>query len=404
MSDSFLHGVEVLEIDSGAAPIRAVATSVIGLVGTAPHADPTLFPLDTPVLVASQTLAAALLANLPADAEPSDDRGTLPTALAAVFDQARPPVVVVRVDDEETEAAQLAEVAGSSVTNQGVYALLTAQQMVGVQPRILAAPGHTHQVPMAGEPAAAVANPVAVALKAVAARLRAVAVIDGPNDTLAAATAKLTREGGDRVYMVDGHAKALSLGGEIVTAPASGFVAGRIARTDAENGFWHSPSNKPLNGVLGQGRHVSFSLSDPAAESNLLNAAGVATIVSIDGGFVLWGNRTGPDDFLSVRRTADVIHDAIERSHLWALDRPQSGQLLQDVLGNVEAYLRELKARGAILGGKAWLDPELNTEATLKAGRAYVNFDFLPPPPLERLTFRAHREDSYFTGLVELAA
>ncbi len=36
MSD-FLHGVEVLELDSGPRPIRIYPTAVIGIVGTAPN-------------------------------------------------------------------------------------------------------------------------------------------------------------------------------------------------------------------------------------------------------------------------------------------------------------------------------------------------------------------------------
>jgi len=405
VSDTYLHGVEVLEIETEARTIRALATSVIGIVGTAPFADADKFPLDTPVLITSPAEAALLTAGVlpatPADA----DRGTLPSAFAGIFDQARPPIVIVRVDANAVETAQLAEVVGQAVGYQGVYALLTAQTVAKAQPRILIAPGFTHQVPTAGEPAVAVANPVVAALKVVADKLRAVVITDGPASTFEEAVSKHEREGGPRVYMVEGDRKVLDpVSKTIVTAPSSAVAAGRIARTDAELGFWHSPSNKPLNGVLGVGRMIEFSLSDPTAESNRLNAVGIATIVSLDGEFRLWGNRTTEVDFLCVRRTADVIHDAVERSYVWAMDRPMSAQLLQDVVGQVEAYLRDLKARGAILGGKAWLDPELNTESSMKAGRAFVNFDFLPPPPLERLTFQSYREDAYFSELVTLTA
>lgn len=36
MPANFLHGVETIEIEKGARPIRGVKTAVIGLVGTAP--------------------------------------------------------------------------------------------------------------------------------------------------------------------------------------------------------------------------------------------------------------------------------------------------------------------------------------------------------------------------------
>lgn len=410
MSDAFLHGAEVIEIDDGARPIRAVATSVIGIVGTAPFADPTIFPLDTPVLITRPAQAAALMASYDPVANVAASVGSLPSAIADIHDQAQPPIVVVRVDVAAAGGSQLtnqlAEVRGVQAESSGVYAFLSAKQLVKAQPRILIATGWTHQVPQAGDPLADVANPVAAALKVCADKLRAVAIIDGPNDTDADAIDKAEREGGQRIYFVDPHIKAVDHKGVIVTRPASAAVAGVIARTDRERGFWWSPSNQPINGVLGLSRPIDFSLSDPATSANLLNEAGVATIVNQSGGYLLWGNRTPNDDaawtFLSVRRTADIIHDAVEKSYLWALDRPLSAQLLDDVVGSVEAYLRDLKNRGAILGGRAWLDEALNTPESLKAGRAYVNFDFEPPPPLERLTFRAHREDSYFTELVTL--
>ena len=85
---------------------------------------------------------------------------------------------------------------------------------------------------------------------------------------------------------------------------------------------------------------------------------------------------------------------------LWAMDRPFSEQLLRDIRDSVKSYLSTLEQRGAILGGDCWLDPELNTEATMKAGQLYLDFDIEPPAPLERLTFRAFRNGSYYDELV----
>ncbi|MGF7157618.1 phage tail sheath protein FI [Bartonella heixiaziensis] len=49
MATGFLHGVEVVEVDDGTRPLRAVQSAVIGIVGTAPDADDRAFPLNTPV-------------------------------------------------------------------------------------------------------------------------------------------------------------------------------------------------------------------------------------------------------------------------------------------------------------------------------------------------------------------
>lgn len=396
---AYLHGVEVVELTDGLRPITAVATSVVGLVGTAPHADAVAFPLDTPVLITSPTMAAKLTSALPPGAALNAE-GTLPIALAGLFDQARTPVVVVRVAADADLPDQLALAVGSQVESTGVYALLAAEAMTGAKPRILIATGHTHQQ------IAAAANPVAAALKAVAEKLRAVAVIDGPSDTNAAALAKAGLEGGNRIYHVDPTVGVMDRTGVIVQRPASAHVAGVIALSDQQRGFWWSPSNRPVNGVVSIGRPITFSLSDTTADSNLMNGGNVAVIVNHQG-FRLWGNRTGgpdPVNFLSQRRTLDTVFDALERSFLWALGRPFSVNLLDDITSSTEAYQRELKAEGAMLGGRVWLDPELNTEATFMAGQFYVNIDGEPSAPMERLTFRFQRETGYYAELVSGAA
>ncbi|PZO04858.1 MAG: phage tail protein [Alphaproteobacteria bacterium] len=397
---AFLHGVDVVELTDGVRPIQVVSSSIIGIVGTAPFADADAFPLDTPVLISSPAQAAGLTATLPPNSLINVE-GTLPWAIAGIFDQVKTPVVVIRVAADADAPDQQALVVGQADENTGVYGFLGAQASTGAKPKILIAPGFTHQ-----QLVAATANPVVQALKSVANKLRAIVIADGPNDTNAAAIAKAVLEGADRAYHIDPFVKVLDRTGVIATRPASGFVAGVIARTDQTLGFWWSPSNQVINGIVGIGRPIEFGLSDESATSNLLNEAGVATIVAMSG-FRVWGNRTKTTDplwqFLSVRRTADMVYEAIEQSFIWAMDRPISGQLLGDVEGSVNAYLRDLKARGAILGGKATLNPDLNTEASLKAGRLYVDFDIEPPAPLERITFQARRDGGYYADVIASA-
>lgn len=140
--ETFLHGVEVLDIDGGARPIQTVRSSVIGLVGTAPSADPIAFPLNTPVLIAGSRREAAKLDLL------GTGLGTLPAAMDSIFDQTGAVVIVVRVEKDEEDAGTLANVLGgvNAINGQyeGVHALLGAESVVGFQPRILIAPGFTH--------------------------------------------------------------------------------------------------------------------------------------------------------------------------------------------------------------------------------------------------------------------
>lgn len=395
MTETFLHGVEVVEVNDGTRPITTVRSAVIGLVGTAPRADATAFPLNTPVLIAgSRTQAAKLLANT------GTDDGTLPDAIDSIFDQAGALVVVIRVAPGATENETLANVVGGVDANTGQYtgvsALLGAGSVLGVTPRILIAPGFTHQQPSGG------ANPVVAELQGIAQRLRAIICADGPSTTDAAAFSYAQSHGGRRVYVVDPMVKKLASDGTVVVKPASAAVAGLICRMDNEFGFWWSPSNQVINGILGTERPVDFTFGDVNARANILNEQNVATIIRQDG-FRLWGNRTLSDDpkwaFLSVVRTADMINDSLMRAHLWAVDKNVSKNYVTDVVDGVNSYLRTLTTLGAILGGKCWADPDLNTPESIAGGRVYFDFDFTPPAPAEHITFRSHMVNDYISEI-----
>jgi len=396
MPEQFLHGVEIVEIDDGLRPIQTVKSSVIGIVGTAPRADATVFPLNTPVLVAgSRALAAKLTANAGAD------DGSLPSALDSIFDQSGAAVVVIRVEKGANEAETIANVIGgvnsTSGEYEGVQALLGANSLLGVTPRVLIAPGFTHQRDSEN------ANAVVAELIGVAERLRAVIIADGPNTVDADAIAASNDFGSSRVYLIDPWVKKLNAAGNTVVAPASPVVAGLISKSDNERGFWWSPSNQNINGITGTGRAIDFALGDVNSRANILNENNVATIIREDG-FRLWGNRTLTSDtkwiFLSVRRTADIINDSLLRAHLWAVDRNISKTYIQDVTESVNNYLRYLTSIGAILGGKCYADPDLNTPENIALGKVFFDFDFTPPYPAEQVTFRSHLVNDYITEIL----
>ncbi|WP_456267646.1 phage tail sheath subtilisin-like domain-containing protein [Kushneria sp. AK178] len=500
MADKFLHGPEVLEIDTGPRPIQTVRSSVIGIVGTAPDAegataatlttgtaaagsavdyiavqagtsgnnvriryvDPgqpgtelavsasgnditvTLgtdadgivsstasdvvtavngsseaaalvsaalpdgsdgagltrargyrslsggaaepFPLNTPTLVAGSRTKASRLGTA----------GTLQRALEGVFDQIGAVVIVVRVEEGGDEQQTTANVVGGANAKtgqlEGVHALPGAVSVMGFQPRILIAPGFTHQRENGRR------NAVVAEMLGIADRMRAVVIADGPNTTDDAAQRYANDWGSARVYMHDPWYQVLADDGSYVDEPSSARVAGIIARTDNDQGFWWSPSNKPVNGIVGTSRPVDFTLGDANARANLLNEGGIATTIQQDG-YRLWGNRSLTDDmkwiFLSVRRTADIINDSILRAHLWAVDRNITRTYVEDVTEGVNAYIGGLVARGALLGGRCWPDPDLNTPANVQQGKVYFNFEFTPPYPAEHITFRSMLVNDY---------
>lgn len=498
MSEQFLHGVEIVEIDDGARPISTVKSSVIGLIGTAPNSAPAAtaalstgvvasnnaitwtavtpgiaandvtihlkdpkansqalsvavsgsaivvnlatdgsgvitstaaqvlaaiiasapasllvtaantgastgagvvgasvktqalsggadeaFPLNTPVLIAGSRTQAAGLDTV------GTKEGTLPDAIDAIFDQAGAMIVVVRVAEGVDAAATKSNIIGSGTT--GVNAFLAAESVVKVKPRILIAPGFSHEQAVVAE------------LLGIADQLKAVIIADGPNSTDANAISYRENFGSKRVYVVDPQVKVWdTVSNSEINQPVSARVAGIIAKSDNERGFWWSPSNREIYGIIGTSRAIDFALGDVNSIANYLNENEVATIIQKDG-YRLWGNRTCSGDqkwaFLSVVRTADMIHESLMAAHMWAVDRNITKTYMDDVVEGVNDYLRHLVAVGAILGGKCWADEELNTPDQISQGKVYFDFEFTPPYPAEHITFRSHLVNDYIEEL-----
>lgn len=82
-------------------------------------------------------------------------------------------------------------------------------------------------------------------------------------------------------------------------------------------------------------------------------------------------------------------------AHLWAMDKPMTPTLIKDMIGGINARLREMKTAGLIIDGKCWYDAEANTVDTLKAGKLTIDYDYTPVPPLEDLTLRQRITDQY---------
>lgn len=394
MPANFLHGVEVVELTEGIRPLQTVRSAVIGLIGTAPNADATTYPLNEPVLISGSRAKAALLGT----------GGTLKTAIEGIFDQIGATIVVVRVAEGADEAATITNLEGDSTEKTGVWAFLKSESTLGISPKILIAPGYTHQCTLT--PGSEVANVVVAQLVAISSgsngvgdRLRAIVVADGPNTTQADAQAYADLHVSDRLYVVDPWVKVNST----TVLPASAHVAGVIAKSDAERGFWYSPSNRIIQGIVGTSRAVGFFLGDENAEANILNENDVATIVR-ENGFRLWGNHSTTGDaqfqFLSTRRIIDMVNESVMRAHLWAVDRCITRTYLQDVSESVASYLRSLETRGAILGSRVHIDPDANNETDISNGQVTIDFEITPTYPAERVRFRSILTNGFLVNVL----
>ncbi|BBB99797.1 MULTISPECIES: phage tail sheath subtilisin-like domain-containing protein [Bradyrhizobium] len=468
MTVQYLHGLETIELDSPSGPVETVKSNVIGLVGTAPDADPDIFPLNTPVPVFADALKAGQLKST----------GTLLDAVDAIYSQKSAVIVVTRVAEGETQEESWSSAVGSPSGKTGIWSLLKARPMLRVVPKLLVAPGLTggrptngvknlvigdqgsnyvlattnitiQTPPTGGRQAKAVAqvvggkltgaiitdpgygytdiptvtitgagagasvtatlghvaNPVGVAFASIVDRLRAVAFLDGPGTSYEDAVEYRQDYGSQRISIIDPGVLSWDTENSVyVQKPASAYAAGIQARVDEERGFWYTFSNELIQNIGGPSRPVDFMPNDRDCEANMLNAAQVTTVIH-DDGFRFWGVRgTGTDPLwahLSVRRTADMVYESLERAERSRMDKPFSLQLLADIQLDVNSYLRLLRSRGALIGGKCWIDANINTPATFAAGELSVDFDLEPPALLEHLQFRARRNPQYYVDFIE---
>ena len=380
MATDYHHGVRVHEINTGVRPIRTISTAVIGMVAVADDADAAFFPEDKPVLVTDMATALGK----------AGENGTLARSLDAIADQASPLVVVVRAKKGATEAETKSNVIGSATPGgkyTGMKALLNAETALGVRPRILGAPGLDELS-------------VATELAGIAQKLRAFGYVSGgPSQTKEEAIAYRASFGQRELMVIwPGFTAWDTTANASRDAYAIARALGLRAKIDEEIGWHKTLSNMTVNGVEGLSHDVHWNLQDPATDAGLLNANEVTTLIRRDG-FRFWGSRTCTEDplfaFESYTRTAQVLADTVAEAHLWAVDKPLSPGLAKDILEGLRAKMRSLKAEGYLIDGDAWLNEEVNSTATLKEGKLFLDYDYTPVPPLENLNFRQRITDRY---------
>ncbi len=380
------HGVRVVEINDGTRVISTVSTAVVGMVCTGKDADPKLFPLNTPVLI-TDVIAAAGKAG---------KSGTLAKALSAIGDQCKPVTVVVRVEEGKDAAETTSNIIGGADENgryTGMKALLTAQAVTGVKPRILGVPGLD-------------SLEVATALAGICQQLRAFGYISAYGcKSISEAIAYRDNFSQRELMLIWPDFLAWDTTGNVsATAHATARALGLRAKIDTETGWHKTLSNVGVNDVTGISASVFWDLQAPGTDADLLNEAGVTTLVRKDG-FRFWGNRSCSDDplflFENYTRTAQVLADTMAEAHMWAVDKPVTATLIRDIVEGIKAKFRELKSNGYIIDADCWYDESANDKETLKAGKLYIDYDYTPVPPLEDLTLRQRITDKY---LVNLAA
>ncbi|PRB46440.1 phage tail protein [Pseudomonas sp. MYb2] len=384
----FFHGVTTTLIDTGARTISLPSSSIIGLCDT-----------FTPGVLGGGTAQAGELMLITTEREAIAAFGAdsaITKACQAIYVRAKAVIVAIGVPKLEDAALQTSAIIGgvlASGQRTGLQALLDGKSKHNAQPKLLIAPKHS------------ATQAIATAMDALAGKLRAIAIIDGPNTTDEAVIEYAENFGSKRLYLVDPGVQFWdTVTSATIDAPGSAWVAGLFAWTDETYGYWASPSNKEFVGITGTSRPVEYLDGDATCRANLLNNANITTIIR-DGGYRLWGNRTLSSDskwaFVTRVRTCDILMDAIQAGHKWAVDRSITKTYVKDVTEGLQAFMRDQKNAGAIINFEVYADTELNTASQIEQGKVYWRIRFTDVPPAENPNFMIEVTNEWLTEVLE---
>ena len=305
-----------------------------------------------------------------------------------------------------------------SATNSvytGMQVFLIALNKFGVTPRILIAPGYGGNVGSKDQT-------VAAALLNVASTLRGFAIIDSsPSTSVSAAVSNRGTTGQsfdmanyrgvpvfpnlnftdlgyvptDTIINAAG-AVVNTVSNATVDGPYSAWFAGAWSNQIVQNGFWWSPSNVTLIGPLGPDISLYMSFTDPNSDDNVLNAAGIVTVMNVFGtGLRTWGNRssayptyTDVRTFMAIRMTLDIVEVSIQQASLQFIDSPITTGMINNVLVSVNGFVNTLVQKGALItGSQITYNPGDNPTTSLAAGIVTFEVSLMSPPPAENIVY-----------------
>lgn len=182
-------------------------------------------------------------------------------------------------------------------------------------------------------------------------------------------------------------------------------AAGLRMKTDVEQGYWFSISNRELLGVTGVEIGLTARADDPQSETNRLNEKGITTVFNSYGtGYRMWGNRLACfptvshiKNFEVAQRVGDVIDESIRRFELQYIDRPIDDALIDSLLGSIRTYLGTLQS---IVGYSVDLDYDYDLVDAFSKGQVPLKYEYTPKLPAERISNASVMTRKYLANLV----
>ena len=378
-------GVNVTVSAEAARPIAVESTTPIGIAGYEEVLENGLhFYMTT--AKALEVLEAKYKAKK--DASQAFKKGSIYRALKGIEDQAVNTQIILSVftkDDDSDTNDEITE-CKSAVTE-----FAKAKSRFGYNPNLIVAPEYSHEDAIKGE------------IEKMATRLKATGIVDLKVQDAAAAIVKMGDFGTRRLVAAYPNVKVWDdETNAYVYEGQSARIAGMIAHTDgaSEFGYSDSYSNRVMIGVSGTQIDVDFELGETCTADEL-RAAKISTIIR-ESGFRAWGGETSDQDTiwqdLARVRIFDRISQACQKGVLFAIDRKASE--LYHAKRSVSELLRGLVGAKVLLGYElSW--SAKNTDATITAGKFYLDVRMQNNPIVKQLTLDFIYVDKYGSVLMD---
>lgn len=322
------------------------------------------------------------------DSSQAFKKGSIYRALKGIEDQAVNTQIILSVftkDNDEDTNDEITE-CKSAVTE-----FAKAKSRFGYNPNLIVAPEYSHEDAIKGE------------IEKMATRLKATGIVDLKAQDAAAAIVKMGDFGTRRLVAAYPNVKVWDdETNAYVYEGQSARIAGMIAHTDgaSEFGYSDSYSNRVMIGVSGTQIDVDFELGETCTADEL-RAAKISTIIR-ESGFRAWGGETSDQDTiwqdLARVRIFDRISQACQKGVLFAIDRKASE--LYHAKRSVSELLRQLVGAKVLLGYElSW--SAKNTDATITAGKFYLDVKMQNNPIVKQLTLDFIYVDKYGSVLMD---
>ena len=186
-------------------------------------------------------------------------------------------------------------------------------------------------------------------------------------------------------------------GGEEVSAPPSGFLAGIYARTDIARGVHKAPANEVIRSIRG------FESAISKREQDILNPENINVLRAFPGrGNRVWGARVLTSApawrYVNVRRLFIMIEESIDEATQWVVFEPNDEPLWARVRQSVSRFLMTQWRIGALQGTTAdeafyvVCDRSTMSPDDIDNGRLICEIGIAPVKPAEFVIFRIQQK------------